>query len=344
MRFTLIVIFIIQFPLYGCSIGYVLKQGVSQLDVHFTSIPTEVILVDKNVSEDEKNKIRLIHDIKIFAETKIGLTPTNNYTRFYNVKNNAIAYNVTACRKDKFEPYIWRFPIVGELPYKGFFSIQDAEMEKEQLQRDGYDTTLQKVAGYSTLGWFNDPIFSTMLKYSDAELTNLIIHELTHSTIYVTGNAEFNESVASFIGEQGALQFLKERFGELSDEYKYLVNYINDNKLFSDFISRWYDKLNNLYNSNISPEDKIANRELIFREIIGEFKSLKPKFRTTAFNGFENIALNNAEILAHLRYNRYTVYEKIFAQLDDISSFVAVAKMASLEKDPIEYLKNFRVR
>src|SRR5690606_29809700 len=106
-----------------------------------------------------------------------------------------------------FEPYTWWFPIVGRVPYKGFFDFDEAHEQARRLDARGYDTYVRPSAAFSTLGWFNDPVLNTVLRYSDVDLVQTVIHELTHNTIYIAGQAGFNESFATFVGDRGAAAF-----------------------------------------------------------------------------------------------------------------------------------------
>jgi predicted aminopeptidase len=115
--------------------------------------------------------------------------------------------------------YEWDFPLIGSFSYKGFFNYDQALEEEDKIRKNGYDTSIDEIAGWSTLGWFKDPVLSDMLDRSSGSLANLIIHELTHGTLYVKDNVDFNENLASFVGDKGALIFLRHKYGENSKEY-----------------------------------------------------------------------------------------------------------------------------
>src|SRR5437016_3916838 len=181
----------------GC---YLLTQAGGQIDILLHSRGVEEMMADPSVSPAVKEKLRLVGDIKEFGEREMGLTPSSNYTTFYDTAGRPITYIVTACPKDSFRPYTWWFPIVGDVPYKGFFHRDDAVAEARALRAEGYDVRLGSASAYSTLGYFKDPVLSTMLDYPEEHLAALILHELTHGTIYLPGGADFNEGLASFVG------------------------------------------------------------------------------------------------------------------------------------------------
>src|ERR1043166_703569 len=141
--------------LSGC---YLLTQAGGQIDILLHSRSIDEMMDDPSVSSAIKEKLRLVGEIKAFGEREMGLTPSNNYTTFYDTAGKPITYIVTACPKDSFRAYTWWFPIVGEVPYKGFFHRDDAIAEARALESLGYDVSLGSASAYSTLGYFKDQI------------------------------------------------------------------------------------------------------------------------------------------------------------------------------------------
>ncbi|MCP4457806.1 MAG: aminopeptidase, partial [Cytophagales bacterium] len=138
-------------------------------------------------------KIEVIQNEKRYAVEELGLNVTDNYTTFYDQKGETALWNVSACRAYSFDPKIWWFPIVGDVPYKGFFDFEKASGVGSELREEGWDVRIRGVSGWSTLGWFKDPILSEMLNRSEGQLAELIIHELTHGTIFVKDRVTFRE-------------------------------------------------------------------------------------------------------------------------------------------------------
>src|SRR5690606_16862314 len=136
------------------------------------------------------------------------------------------------------KPVEWKFPLLGSFPYKGFFEYDMALKEKAKLDGDSLDTNIGVVGGWSTLGWFKDPILSNMLLRSEGDLSDLIIHELTHGTLFVKDSVDFNENLATFIGKKGARRFLKQVFGVNSKEYIQYEEGSKDSERFTSHILR----------------------------------------------------------------------------------------------------------
>ncbi len=174
------------------------------------------VLEDPQVGDEVKRKIRLVQEAKDFAEKKMNLERTSNYDSFVQLEDRYVTYTVSAAFKDKLEPYLWSFPIVGKVPYKGFFRKAEAFEEEKELKAENLDTYVRGVSAYSTLGWFSDPLLSSMTSYSDSDLVETVIHETTHATLYIKSNADFNERLATFVGIKGMQQFYQEREGQNS--------------------------------------------------------------------------------------------------------------------------------
>jgi predicted aminopeptidase len=272
--------------LSGC---YVMKQAQGQLRILSGARPIQDLLADPSVPGATKEKLRLILEVKEFGEREMGLAPSDNYTRVYDTGGEPVSHLVSACRKDRFAPHTWWFPVVGTVPYKGFFDPADAESEAADLEGRGYDVARQEVAAYSTLGWFSDPLFSPTLEAPEEEIAALVLHELTHSTLYVNGDADFNESLASFVGRQGALEFVRWRFGRGSPVYDRTVQRTAAAELRDAAALDLFRRLDDLYRSGTSTEDILAIRD----QVAGE-------------------PVNNAEILMQRRYGSYEEMRTLF--------------------------------
>ena len=340
-RWPLLILIFLLVTCTGCGdLLYFSKLGWHQGSIAFHSVPVQDVLKDERVALDIKFKVRLVQEVKHYGEETLGLKKTKSYSEFLEVKG-AILYVVTACEKDKLQLHSWNFPIVGNVTYRGFFTQEDALNEKRSLEGKGYDSFLQKASAYSTLGWFRDPIFSSMLGSSDAALTNLILHEMTHATIYVKGHTDFNEQVATFVGNQGAVDFLSEWYGPRSSEVEEALAYQSDDLLFSQWIDQACRRLSGFYAREIPREEKLKGREDIFRSIQEQFKGMEGEFKTDTYRGFEKVDLNNAVLLAHQQYiHRLEKFETLFAHLGGSLRKVVefFKKIKTTGKDPASFL------
>src|SRR5690606_12700456 len=149
-----------------------------------------------------------------FADHALDLNVGESYTTYSWVESDTLLLVVTASEKVRFRAHTWWFPIVGHVPYKGFFNFDAARAEAQRLETQGYDVQVRPSSAFSTLGWFNDPVLNTLLRYDDVSLAGTVIHELLHNTIYIPSRISFNESFANFVGERGAIEFFCNREGD----------------------------------------------------------------------------------------------------------------------------------
>jgi predicted aminopeptidase len=302
--------------LTGCSnLLYLSKLGWYQSSITFHSVSIEEVLKDENTSSQWKEKIFFIQEVKDYGEKKLGLRKTKSYSKFFEAKGSVL-YVVTASEKDRLQPYHWNFPITGRVTYKSFFTKEGVLKEKQFLERKELDTFVQRASAYSTLGWLKDPIFSSMMEWSYVALANLILHEMTHATVYFKGETDFNEQLATFIGNRGAIDFLIDKFGKESKEVAEAIHVQEDDLFFSQWIDQVYQRLSTYYAKEISRDEKLRGREEMFRSIKDEFREIKGQLKTDCYKDFEKLDLNNAVLLACHRYiHRLEKFEAFYESM-----------------------------
>ena len=258
-------------------VGYGIAQAKGQLKILYKAKAIEKVLADASIPDSVKQKINLIQEIKKYAIDSLGIKPSGSYVSYYDQQNKPILWVLTACNKYSLKPYQWHFPFLGDVSYKGFFDEDAAEKEKELFKQQDYDTDIGEANAWSTLGWFNDPILSSMLKKHEGDLANLIIHELTHGTIYVKDSVEYNENLASFIGNKGALAFLKYKYGKDSNEYNQYLEGDEDRQKFITHILNGCNSLDSLYNgfnADLSDSIKSKQKMKLITEIIYSLRNI----------------------------------------------------------------------
>jgi predicted aminopeptidase len=303
MKTMKLLFFVLLLPsLNGCgNLLYLSHLGWYQAGMTFRSLPIEMVLEDEDVSLDLKEKIRFIQEVKRHGEEKLDLKKTKNYLNYVTV-DGPVLYVVTACEKDRLNLVTWTFPLTGEVDYKSFFTQGRVLKEERSLEKKGYDTFVQEVAAYSTLGWMKDPIFSSMLEWEKATLASVILHEMTHATIYFKGETDFNEQMATFVGNRGAIDFLLGKYGPGSREVRGAIQSQEDDLLFSHWIGQAYRQLSEFYERAGSKEEKIRGREPIFQSLKESFQEVKARFKTNGYMEFERVEINNAVLVAYRRY------------------------------------------
>ncbi|MGZ3815146.1 MAG: aminopeptidase [Bdellovibrio sp.] len=328
--------------LSGCQMGYLMKSGYGQMKLLSSREPIEEVLKNPKLDENKKRKLQLAQEAKEFAEKDLHLKQTKNYSSFVELHRPYVTYVVSAAPQWELKHYQWSYPFMGKMPYKGFFNEADALEEEKLLQKENLDTYMRGVSAYSTLGWFNDPVLSSMLNYDDYDLVNTIIHETVHATLYIKHAADFNERMATFLGNKGAEQFYLKKEGSDSPTLKKIRLENEDHALFSSFISEELKNLETWYKELPVNERSDEKRKARIKEIQQKFTLvLQPKLKTDSFKHFPDLKLNNARLLVYKTYMQdLTDFEKLYELLGrDYSLFIT--KCQSLEKveDPVEALK-----
>jgi predicted aminopeptidase len=287
-------------------VKYGIQQGMGQMHIIVNAKPVEEYLRDPVFPDSLKQKLLLISKVRQYSIDSLNLRDTKNYKTLYDQKGKEVMWVVMASEPFALEAKEWTFPVVGSVPYKGFFDREKAIKLKDELEKEGWDVNIRNPGGWSTLGWFTDPILSKMLERSEGDLANLIIHEMSHSTIFVKDSIDFNENLATFIGDRGAEQFLLSVYGPDSEEFISYMNEDRDYTMFADHMLHGAEKLDSLYKT-MEEDDPVAVKSRLKREMIENIvqsldtlslarSSPKPSLRYQ-----ENLP-NNAYFMNFMRY------------------------------------------
>ncbi|MCU0608871.1 MAG: aminopeptidase [Chitinispirillaceae bacterium] len=259
----------------------------------------------KNPDTDDGQKKFLdeVRRIRCFAADTIGLAENRNYTSYIRIDKKYLLDVVAASLPDTFSQYHWWFPFVGSVPYKGFFIRRDAVGEAKKLRDKGYDVTIGAVDAFSSLGFLRDPVYSFMGGFSRYRLASLIIHEQTHATLYLKNQTAFNEQLATYIGDEGALLYIRRTFGDSSSELHDALREKKDYETWQTKLGELHETLTDIYTAHVSREDRVRLKQ----EAIGEFKKSLTEgystlFQTELFRGIEKAEINNAYIAVRMNY------------------------------------------
>lgn len=312
--FALVLLLVALGIFYRDLIGYGWMQGKGQFTILWNARPVEEFLASPDFPDSLKTRLRLVQEVRKFAVDSLGISESDNYTTMYNQEGETLMWNVTAAEPFAMLPYRWKFPLLGSFPYKGFFDLESARRERSRLDSAGYDTNIGAVAGWSTLGWFKDPILSKMLERSEGDLAELIIHELTHGTLYVKDSAEFNENLASFVGRMGAIRFLSQRFGPDSEELQTYVNRETDyEKIYQHYLigARKLDSLYQSMDESTPFAVKKERKDSLILTIMQNIDTIRFKQRPPVKWRAENRLPNNTFFMSYIRYRgKLDLFEK----------------------------------
>ncbi len=291
-------------------ISYGWMQGRGQLRILWNTRPVADVLTDPAVADSTKQKIKLIQEIKRFAIDSLGLNQSGSYESYYDQGGKPILWVITAAEPYRLVAREWNFPVLGKFSYKGFFEKDRADRQQDELKKEGLDTRIGEVSAWSTLGFLNDPILSSMTARPAGSLAELIIHELTHGTLFIKNSLEYNENLADFVGEYGALRFLAAKYGTGSAPYK---EYLADKSFFErydDHVLRGTRKLDSLYHSftpSMSVPAKDTLKWQLIRQIVATSDSLYNQREQSMLKkrrlNRKNLP-NNAYFIGYLTYRK----------------------------------------
>ncbi|MEO5588572.1 MAG: aminopeptidase [Gemmatimonadaceae bacterium] len=266
--------------------------------------PIADLVANRSIDPAQRAKLALVLAARQYAKDSLRLKTEESFTTFSKLDRDTLVLVLAAAYRDKLESYTWWFPIVGRVPYKGYFDFDAAKRAAKSLYDDGYDVALRPSSAFSTLGWFNDPLTSTTLALDSLDLANTVIHEVTHNTYYAPGSAVFNESFASFVGARGAAAFFRSR-GQLDAATRVDAEW-SDSKLLGDFWTSLSNSLDSAYAMHKgSREARIAARDTVYEMARRALVStVGPRLRTVSPFYVQRVALDNASLLARRVYAR----------------------------------------
>jgi predicted aminopeptidase len=305
------------------------------------------MVADSTTTVANRQKLRVVLAARAFASDSIGLRARQSFTTFSRLEHDTLVLVLSAAYRDRLQSYTWWFPVVGRVPYKGYFDFGAAKAAARQIERDGFDVYLRPSPAFSTLGWFNDPLVSTSLNADSLDLANTVIHELTHNTFYAAGQAVFKESFANFVGARGSAWFFRSRGqSEAAEEEDARWG---DEKLMARFWEHLYHLIESAYKAHPGDDsahvrERIAARDTVYRQARTELvEVLGPQLRTIGPRVLERMRLDNAALMARRIYlTDLDLFDAVWLREDQdlkktIARVIALAKEKS--KDPFGALR-----
>ncbi len=317
---------------WKCSPIYIIRGGIAEAKILSRRRAISDVVADPRTDSLTRRKLDLVVQARTHADKVLHLRTGASYTTYSWVDSDTLMMVLSAARKDKFEAYTWWFPIVGRVPYKGFFNFDNATREAQKLDAKGYDTYIRPTSAFSTLGWFNDPLLSTLLRYDDVDIVSTVTHELLHNTVFVPSQISFNETFAEFVGNRGAILFFCAREGLAGPKCKLAKSRWHDTLLFGAHLQSLVNGLEQVYNrADLTSAQKIAEREKVFDASRQRFiKEVIPQFQTRDYAGFERATLNNASLISRrLYYDHLDAFEAACNRMhDDLPATIAAITAA----------------
>jgi predicted aminopeptidase len=302
----------------------------------------ESLVASSTTPPSRRDLFRLVLEAREFAAETLKLDAGQTYTAFSDVGRDTLVLVLSASPRTALEPYLWHYPILGAVAYKGYFKPAAAVRTAQDLESQGYDTYLRPAGAFSTLGWFNDPLLSTALSGDSVQLVATVIHEITHNTLYVRGATSFNESLASFVGYRGAEDFFALR-GD-STNVKRVRDVWADELLLADFYERLEGELRSLYERDLREDAMIRERMQVFAAARAWFRSPgRDSLRVYRADRMAARTLNNASLVAARFYRTGlrvfdVVHDRLGQDLARTVREIAVAIAHATDTDPFAVL------
>jgi predicted aminopeptidase len=286
----------------GCSLGLL---AAGQLELINAQVPLARAVANERDPE-RRALLAEVPEILAFAEDIVGLHAGRSYSGYYETERKGLTYVVTACAQTEFEPYTWWFPIAGEVEYRSYWDEADARSQAAQLEADGYDTWVSPSRAYSSLGILRDPVSTTMLHDGLPSFVDVLIHELSHARLYIPGHTDWNEALASFVGERGAERYFDVPRFAATDLPEQVRERARKKLSFDRAVSAAYFELERLYTGPAPRAQKLRLRERVFSQLSAELRALFPSDDPAQWR------MNNARLV---HFHRYTANSADLAQL-----------------------------
>lgn len=287
----------------GCGIGYVVRGAYEEARLLWNRRPISAELAsDQPLSPQLRTKLETVLRVREFAADKLGLNTGGAYLTVAQVDQGAIVHVVMAAPRDSLRPYTWWFPVVGSVPYRGYFEESQAQAQAREMETAGYDTMVRSAVAFSSLGFFDDPLLSNLLRLDRVELVSVIIHELFHRTYFLPGHVMFDESAATWVGARGAVEFFEATEGPDSRDAAEARSMLESNLKFSRFLLGEQARLLKIYMSGLPKAEILRQREAAFAQIQADYARLAPGLNGLERFDLDKEPLNNAVLINYLIY------------------------------------------
>lgn len=320
MRKTLQIL-ILLFAVPAISGCYYLQAAAGHLDLMRRAQPIEALLADPATDAALAEQLERALRIRRFAVDALALPDNRSYTRYADLERDSVVWNVVAVPEFSLDPRIWCFPVAGCLSYRGYFSESRAQALAARLTAQGYDTQVGRVAAYSTLGRFSDPVLNTMVDRGETYLAGLVFHELAHQKLYVSGDTDFNEAYATAIEEYGTRRWLKAQGNdEALTDYALLLE---RRGVLDTLIEAQRERLAQIYASVLDESSMRDAKSAAFQQMRLDYVVHRAQWtHGPNFDGFFARPLNNAHLLAVSTYRALVpAFHRLLDDSEDIETF-----------------------
>ena len=333
----------------GCqTLTYYSQAAKGQAQVLLGQKRISGMVRDPEVPQKLKDQLKLVLELREFSRNELKMNPEGNYLKYRDLNRKYVLWVVYAAPPLSVKLKTWWYPIAGKFTSRGFFAEEDARKFAARLQEEGMDVYVGGAPAYSTLGWFNDPVLNTFIRYQESSLAELIFHELAHHHLFIKGDATFNESFATAVAQIGVARWLKTKRG--TEQHDVYLARCDRRHNLSELLAVSRSNLKKLFSSNKTEQEKREGKKKIITALKKDLVALSgsdPGYRKLAV--WAKRPINNAVLGARSVYHRrvpafYALYEQngrdMEAFLNEVEKIARLQKkerdslLAEYEKDP----------
>lgn len=295
----------------GCrTLGFYSQAVKGQYEIFAHEQPINKLLADGRTPASLRARLELLETLRAFAKSNLALPIDGHYRKYVDLHRPYVVWNVEAAPEFSLQPKTWWYPLVGSLEYRGYFAKAGATNYASLLRRQGYDVAVGGVQAYSTLGWFKDPVLNTFLFEPDADLAEILFHELGHQRVFARGDTDFNEAFATTVGQEGARRWLRAQGGQAA--YTHYLAELQRTRQFTALVKDARQKLQALYGDTLTEEGKVKaarvkpsepaaqlrhDKQLVLAELRADYARLKAQWGgATDYDDWFKGDLNNAQL------------------------------------------------
>lgn len=312
--------------LSGCaSVNYYAQSIQGQFEIIQKRQNINTLLGSQSLSNTQRKQLETVLKLREFSINQLGLPNNNSYLSYADLERDYVIWNIIATKEFSLSPVKWCYLIVGCLDYRGYFSKSDAKQHAIKLKEQGHDIYLGGVSAYSTLGWFDDPVLNTMLRWNDIQLATVMFHELAHQQLYIKDDTEFNEAYAETVATIGVTRWL-----EQSPDKNLLIEYLQSQTQEEQFIMlvlKYKTHLTELYRSDTNKIQMRKRKKTLLKQMTDEYNILSTHWKKDHYAKWFATGLNNAKLAAIVTYRKYAssflgIFNKLDRDLERFYSFI----------------------
>jgi len=317
------------------TVSFYSQAARGQLAIVFSRQDIRRLLSDEELSTEMRDKFQQVLAIRDFAAQELQLPVGDHFSTYVDIDREHVVWNVYAAPEFSLDPVSWCYPIAGCVSYRGYFSEAGAQRYAQRLVEQGYDVYTGGVDAYSTLGWFEDSLLSTVLGRQSFQLAGLVFHEMAHQVVYVPGETAFNESFATAVEREGIRRWLLA--SDQEDQLQIALQSTTRQQQFIALVNRYQEQFSELYDESIDQALMRSRKEELQQTMRQEYEQLKVQWQGYAgYDSWFGQSLNNAQLSTVITYNDHVpFFDSLLQEVDgDFSRFYeSVRELAELSPE-----------